>query len=48
MAMDIDEDEGVQRPRQVESYGIEVDFENLDAEDREVSFASSVVICPLP
>jgi len=43
MAMDVDEDdEGVQRPRQVDSYGIEVDFENLDIEDREASFTSGV------
>lgn len=50
MAMDIDEDgDGVQRPRQVESYGIEVDFDSLDAEDREASIVGSVVplVAPL-
>ncbi|KAG8960567.1 Structural maintenance of chromosomes protein 1 [Tulasnella sp. 419] len=36
MAMDMDEDEdGTQKPRQVQDYGIEVDFEDLDDEDRE-------------
>ena len=36
MAMDVDDEDGTQRPRQVQSYGVEVDFENLDDEDREV------------
>lgn len=37
MAMDVDgDDDGAQRPREVESYGLEVDFETLEAEDREV------------
>lgn len=36
--MDVDgDDDGVQRPREVESYGLDVDFETLEAEDREVS-----------
>jgi hypothetical protein len=43
MAMDIDEDEGVQ----VETYGIQVDFENLDAEDREASSSSTLLSVPL-
>lgn len=35
--MDVDEDEdGTQRPKQVSNYGIEVDFESLDDEEREV------------
>jgi hypothetical protein len=33
--MDIDED-NTQRPRAVTDYGIEVDFDMLDDEDREV------------
>ena len=34
--MDVDEDEDVaQRPRQVQDYGIEVDFESLDEDVRE-------------
>lgn len=36
--MDVDEDEdGSQRPRQVQDYGIEVDFSALDDEERAVS-----------
>ena len=35
--MDVDEDEnGTQRPRKVPDYGIEVDFEMLEDEEREV------------
>lgn len=35
--MDVDEDEnGTQRPRNVPDYGIEVDFEMLEDEEREV------------
>jgi hypothetical protein len=35
--MDVDEDEdGTQRPRKVQDFGIEVDFESLDDEEREV------------
>lgn len=38
VAMDVDEDEdGTQRPRQVQDYGIEVDFAALDDEERAVS-----------
>ena len=37
VAMDVDDDEnGTQRPRKVADYGIEVDFEQLDDEEREV------------
>ena len=37
MGMDVDEDEdGTQRPKQVEDYGIEVDFSSLENDDREV------------
>ncbi|KAI6108622.1 RecF/RecN/SMC [Pisolithus croceorrhizus] len=36
VAMDVDEDEeGTQRPKQVQDYGIEVDFDALDDEERE-------------
>ncbi|KAF8840540.1 RecF/RecN/SMC protein [Paxillus ammoniavirescens] len=35
VAMDVDEDEdGTQRPKQVQDYGIEVDFADLDDEER--------------
>ncbi|KAH7887101.1 RecF/RecN/SMC [Phlebopus sp. FC_14] len=35
MAMDVDEDEdGTQRPKQVQDYGIEVDFDSLDEDER--------------
>lgn len=38
VAMDVDEDEdGTQRPRPVQDYGIEVDFSALDDEERAVS-----------
>lgn len=38
VAMDVDEDEdGTQRPKQVQDYGIEVDFAALDDEERAVS-----------
>lgn len=38
MAMDIDEEDvdGTQRARETKDYGIEVDFEELDDDDREV------------
>jgi structural maintenance of chromosome 1 len=37
--MDVDGDEdGTQQPRAVQSYGIEIDFEDLDDADREVRF----------
>ena len=36
MAMDVDDDEGTQRPKEVQTYGIEVDFGDLDDEEREV------------
>lgn len=36
--MDVDEDEeGTQRPKKVQDYGIEVEFDLLDDEEREVS-----------
>jgi hypothetical protein len=34
--MDIDDDEATQRPREVDDYGIEIDYEDLDDEEREV------------
>ena len=34
--MDVDDDEGTQRPRRVPDYGIKVDFEMLDDDEREV------------
>ena len=37
VAMDVDEDEdGTQHPRKVQDFGIEVDFESLDEDEREV------------
>lgn len=37
VAMDVDEDEdGTQQPRRVQDFGIEVDFESLDDDDRQV------------
>ena len=39
--MDVDDDEdGTQKPRRVSDYGIEVEFELLDDEEREVSSGS--------
>ena len=36
--MDVDEEEDATvRPKQINDYGIEVDFESLDDDDREVS-----------
>lgn len=38
VAMDVDEEEGATvRPKQINNYGVEVDFEVLDDDDREVS-----------
>jgi hypothetical protein len=34
--MDVDDDDGSQRPRQVQDYGIEVDFDSLTEEERTV------------
>lgn len=36
MAVDEDE-EGTQRPKKVQDYGIEIDFDALDDEERAVS-----------
>ena len=38
MAMDVDQEDedSTQRPRQVKDYALEVDFEDLDDDDREV------------
>lgn len=39
--MDVDGDEdGTQQPRAAQSYGIEVNFEDLDEADREVRWFS--------
>lgn len=35
VTMDVDDDEGTQRPRRVPDYGIKVDFEMLDDDERE-------------
>lgn len=36
--MDVDEDEdGTQHPRKVPDFGIEVDFDTLEEDEREVS-----------
>ena len=47
--MDVDEDEESQKPKRVSDYGIEVDFDLLDDEEREddsveigVQFDSSI------
>ena len=39
--MDVDDDEGTQKPHRKNDYGIEVDFENLDDDEREVCQAVS-------
>jgi structural maintenance of chromosome 1 len=42
--MDIDEDEdGTQRPKSVPDYGIEVDFDLLDEDDRNQDSAEVIV-----
>jgi structural maintenance of chromosome 1 len=38
VAMEVDEDEdGTQRPRKVQDFGIEVNFDSLDDDEREVN-----------
>lgn len=50
--MDVDEDEeGTQQVKKVADYGIEVDFESLDEDEREVralrtNFSSTADITP--
>jgi hypothetical protein len=39
--MDVDDDDGTQRPRQVQDYGIEVDFDSLTEERAVCEFLSS-------
>lgn len=34
--MDVDDEDGTQRPRKVNDYGIQIDYESLDDEEREV------------
>lgn len=34
--MDIDEEDGTQKPKTVSDFGVEVDFDALEDEDREV------------
>jgi hypothetical protein len=34
--MDVDDDDGTQQPRQVQDYGVEVDFDSLTEEERAV------------
>jgi hypothetical protein len=53
VAMDVDEEEdGTQRPRRVQDFGIEVDFDSLDEDEREVHssidnpFSRSVQLMP--
>lgn len=36
MPMDVDGEDGTQRPTEVEDYGIEADFDDLDTDEREV------------
>jgi hypothetical protein len=43
--MDVDEDEdGTQQVKKVPDYGIEVDFEGLDDEERQVNFIASMLM----
>ncbi|KAF8214101.1 condensin complex subunit SMC1 [Mycena galopus ATCC 62051] len=43
VAMDVDDDEdGTQQPRRVSDYGIEVDFDSLDDDDRDNGSAESL------
>lgn len=35
--MEVDDDEGTQRPRRVNDYGIELDFDILDDDEKEVN-----------
>jgi structural maintenance of chromosome 1 len=43
--MDVDEDEdGTQQVKKVPDYGIEVDFEGLDDEERQVNFTASMLM----
>jgi hypothetical protein len=45
--MDVDDDEdGTQQPRRVQDYGIEVDFESLDDDDREVGDLTTILDVP--
>lgn len=44
VAMDVDEDEeGTQRPKRVADFGIEVNFDDVDDEEREVRFSESSI-----
>lgn len=46
--MDVDEEEGATvRPKQINNYGVEVDFEVLDDDDREVSACLLLSFTPL-
>lgn len=36
VSMDVDDEDGTQRPRKVNDYGIQIDYESLDDEEREV------------
>jgi hypothetical protein len=36
VAMDVDDDDATQRPKQVANYGIEVDFDMIGEDDRTV------------
>ena len=46
--MDVDEEEDATvRPKQINDYGIEVDFESLDDDDREVSLYTRL-LCSWP
>ena len=37
--MDVDQDEdATQRPKEVANYGVEVDFEEIDEDEREVTY----------
>lgn len=36
--MNVDDDDGTQRPHRKNDYGVEVDFESLDDDEREVRY----------
>jgi len=46
VAMGVDDDEeGTQQPKKVQDYGIEIDFDALDDEERDVSMGLEGWLC---
>lgn len=43
--MDVDDENGAQKPRQADDYGVEVDFDGLDDADKEVRNDVSIIKC---